>query len=138
PRRAPPPQGLTVPCCVQAARGAAGSWRRRRRSRHLRAPGKALAPLAPRPRFAAPRPLRTCLAAATVTNRPHPAARDTSGARHRDRSATQRPRLKSGAMADLYAAYPNLELDRPAPHVLRLTLRTPGRLNAVGSAMHGE
>src|SRR5436190_6240767 len=41
-------------------------------------------------------------------------------------------------MADPYAAYPNLELDRPAPHVLRLTLRAPGRLNAVGSAMHGE
>src|SRR3954465_12346563 len=41
-------------------------------------------------------------------------------------------------MADPYAAHPNLELDRPAPHVLRLTLRTPGRLNAVGDAMHGE
>jgi enoyl-CoA hydratase/carnithine racemase len=41
-------------------------------------------------------------------------------------------------MADAYAAYPNLELDRPAPNVLRLTLRTPGRLNAVGDAMHGE
>jgi enoyl-CoA hydratase len=41
-------------------------------------------------------------------------------------------------MGDLYAAYPSLELDRPAPHVLRLTLRTPGRLNAIGAAMHGE
>ena len=41
-------------------------------------------------------------------------------------------------MADLYAAYPNLELDRPAPGVLRLTLRAPGRLNAVSGAMHGE
>jgi enoyl-CoA hydratase len=41
-------------------------------------------------------------------------------------------------MADPYAAYPNLEFDRPAPQVLRITLRTPGRLNAVGSAMHGE
>jgi enoyl-CoA hydratase len=41
-------------------------------------------------------------------------------------------------MPDPYAAYPSLDLDRPAPHVLRLTLRTPGRLNAVGSAMHGE
>jgi enoyl-CoA hydratase len=39
---------------------------------------------------------------------------------------------------DAYASFPSLELDRPAPHVLRLTLRTPGRLNAVGSAMHGE
>jgi len=37
-----------------------------------------------------------------------------------------------------YEAYPSLELDRPAEHVLRLTLRTPGRLNAVGAAMHGE
>jgi enoyl-CoA hydratase len=41
-------------------------------------------------------------------------------------------------MADPYAAYPSLELDRPAAHVLRLTFRTPGRLNAVGGAMHGE
>jgi len=41
-------------------------------------------------------------------------------------------------MTDLYAAYPNLELDRPAPGVLRLTLRAPGRLNAVSGAMHGE
>jgi len=39
---------------------------------------------------------------------------------------------------DLYAAYPSLELDRPAPHVLRLTLRKPGRLNAVDAATHGE
>jgi enoyl-CoA hydratase len=39
---------------------------------------------------------------------------------------------------DAYASFPSLELDRPAAHVLRLTLRTPGRLNAVGSAMHGE
>jgi enoyl-CoA hydratase len=39
---------------------------------------------------------------------------------------------------DAYASFPSLEFDRPAPHVLRLTLRTPGRLNAVGSAMHRE
>jgi enoyl-CoA hydratase len=39
---------------------------------------------------------------------------------------------------DVYASFPSLELDRPAAHVLRLTLRTPGRLNAVGAAMHGE
>jgi enoyl-CoA hydratase len=38
----------------------------------------------------------------------------------------------------LYAAYPSLELDRPAPHVLRLTLRNAGRLNAVDAATHGE
>jgi enoyl-CoA hydratase len=41
-------------------------------------------------------------------------------------------------MTDPYASYPSLELDRPAPHVLRLTLRAAGRLNAVSAAMHGE
>ena len=41
-------------------------------------------------------------------------------------------------MGDLYAAYPSLELDRPAAHVLRLTLRAPGRLNAVSGTMHRE
>jgi enoyl-CoA hydratase len=41
-------------------------------------------------------------------------------------------------MSDPYAAYPNLELDRPASGVLRLTLRAAGRLNAVSGAMHGE
>jgi enoyl-CoA hydratase len=40
--------------------------------------------------------------------------------------------------ADAYAAFPSLELDRPAPGVLRLTLRAAGKLNAVGAAMHGE
>ena len=39
---------------------------------------------------------------------------------------------------DPYAAYPSLEFDRPAPHVLRLTLRAAGKLNAVSGAMHGE
>ena len=39
---------------------------------------------------------------------------------------------------DPYAAYPSLELDRPAEHVLRLTLRAPGRLNAVSGSMHRE
>jgi enoyl-CoA hydratase len=38
----------------------------------------------------------------------------------------------------VYEAFPSLELDRPAPGVLRLTLRAPGKLNAVGAAMHGE
>jgi len=37
-----------------------------------------------------------------------------------------------------YSAFPSLELDRPAAHVLRLTLRAPGRLNAVSGAMHTE
>jgi enoyl-CoA hydratase len=41
-------------------------------------------------------------------------------------------------MEGLYAAYPSLELDRPATHVLRLTLRAPGRLNAVSGTMHRE
>jgi enoyl-CoA hydratase len=39
---------------------------------------------------------------------------------------------------DPYAAFPSLEFDRPAPGVLRLTLRAAGKLNAVGSAMHRE
>ena len=39
---------------------------------------------------------------------------------------------------DGYDAFPSLELDRPAEHVLRLTLRAPGRLNAVSGGMHRE
>ena len=39
---------------------------------------------------------------------------------------------------DPYARFGSLELDRPADGVLRITLRTPGRLNAVGAAMHRE
>jgi enoyl-CoA hydratase len=38
----------------------------------------------------------------------------------------------------VYAAFPSLELDRPAEHVLRLTLRAPGKLNAVSGDMHRE
>jgi enoyl-CoA hydratase len=41
-------------------------------------------------------------------------------------------------MNDPYDAYPSLELDRPAAHVLRLTLRARGRLNAVSGTMHRE
>jgi enoyl-CoA hydratase len=37
-----------------------------------------------------------------------------------------------------YDAFPSLELDRPASHVLRLTLRAEGRLNAVSGTMHRE
>jgi enoyl-CoA hydratase len=37
-----------------------------------------------------------------------------------------------------YDAFPSLELDRPAPHVLRLTLRAAGKLNAVSGDMHRE
>jgi enoyl-CoA hydratase len=39
---------------------------------------------------------------------------------------------------DPYAAFPSLEFDRPAAHVLRLTLRAAGKLNAVSSTMHRE
>jgi enoyl-CoA hydratase/carnithine racemase len=39
---------------------------------------------------------------------------------------------------DGYDAFPNLELDRPAEYVLRLTLRAPGRLNAVSGDVHRE
>jgi enoyl-CoA hydratase len=38
----------------------------------------------------------------------------------------------------VYDAFPSLEFDNPAPHVLRLTLRAEGRLNAVSGTMHGE
>jgi len=38
----------------------------------------------------------------------------------------------------VYEAFPSLELDTPAPHVLRLTLRAEGRLNAVSATMHRE
>ncbi len=41
-------------------------------------------------------------------------------------------------MADPYDAFPSLELDRPAPHVLRITLRKAGRLNAVDADAHRE
>ncbi len=41
-------------------------------------------------------------------------------------------------MEERYSAFPSLELDRPAAHVLRLTLRAPGRLNAVSGTMHRE
>jgi enoyl-CoA hydratase/carnithine racemase len=39
---------------------------------------------------------------------------------------------------DPYAAFGSLELDRPAEHVLRLTLRKEGRLNAVDARTHAE
>ena len=46
--------------------------------------------------------------------------------------------LQSREMEERYSAFPSLELDRPAAHVLRLTLRAPGRLNAVSGTMHRE
>jgi enoyl-CoA hydratase len=39
---------------------------------------------------------------------------------------------------DEYTSFPSLELDRPTPHVLRLTLRAAGKLNAVSGDMHRE
>ena len=41
-------------------------------------------------------------------------------------------------MADPYAAYPSLDVDRPGDGILRITLRAPGRLNAVDADMHRE
>jgi enoyl-CoA hydratase len=41
-------------------------------------------------------------------------------------------------MADVYAAYPNLDFDRPVDGVLQITLSAPGRLNAVSGDMHRE
>ncbi|HKI93173.1 MAG TPA: enoyl-CoA hydratase/isomerase family protein [Gaiellaceae bacterium] len=44
-------------------------------------------------------------------------------------------------MPDAYpyeTRFPSLEFDRPVDGILRLTLRAPGRLNAVDAAMHGE
>ena len=38
----------------------------------------------------------------------------------------------------MYEAFPSLEFDMPASHVLRLTLRASGRLNAVSATMHRE
>jgi len=37
---------------------------------------------------------------------------------------------------DRYAGFAPLLFDRPAPHVLRVTMSTPGRLNAAGPDMH--
>jgi enoyl-CoA hydratase len=41
-------------------------------------------------------------------------------------------------MLDRYAQFTSLEFDRPEERILRITLRTPGRLNAVGHEMHGQ
>jgi enoyl-CoA hydratase len=38
----------------------------------------------------------------------------------------------------VYEAFPSLEFDSPAAHVLRLTLRASGKLNAVSGTMHRE
>jgi enoyl-CoA hydratase len=41
-------------------------------------------------------------------------------------------------MTDRYAAFDRLKFDRPAPHVLRLTLSNPGKANAVTPTMHRQ
>jgi enoyl-CoA hydratase len=38
----------------------------------------------------------------------------------------------------MYDRFASLEFDRPAKWVLRITLRTPGKLNAVGPRAHGD
>jgi len=40
--------------------------------------------------------------------------------------------------ASLGDQFPTLAFDSPGAHVLRLTLRSEGRLNAIGAQMHGE
>jgi 1,4-dihydroxy-2-naphthoyl-CoA synthase len=41
-------------------------------------------------------------------------------------------------VTDLYAEFTSLELDRPEAWILRITLRDPEKLNAVGDDAHGE
>jgi enoyl-CoA hydratase len=41
-------------------------------------------------------------------------------------------------MSDRYDAFASLQFERPADGVLRIVLRTPGRLNAVGREMHRD
>lgn len=41
-------------------------------------------------------------------------------------------------MSDRYDAYERLKFDRPGERILRITLDTPGRLNAVDAVMHEE
>src|SRR3954463_14299327 len=48
------------------------------------------------------------------------------------------PSSSPSRLRNVYEAFPSLELDTPAPHVLRLTLRAEGRLNAVSATMHRE
>ena len=41
-------------------------------------------------------------------------------------------------MSDRYAGYPSLRFERPEPHVLRLVMSAPGKLNAAGHEMHRD
>src|SRR5215211_5314529 len=49
-----------------------------------------------------------------------------------------RRRARGAPMPDRYAAYPSLELERPADGVLRVVMSAPGRLNAAGAEMHRD
>ena len=37
-----------------------------------------------------------------------------------------------------YAQFTCMQFDRPAPHVLRITLDRPDKLNAINRTLHGE
>jgi len=39
---------------------------------------------------------------------------------------------------DPYARFDSLRFERPEPHILRITMSAPGRLNAAGAAMHRD
>lgn len=41
-------------------------------------------------------------------------------------------------MTDVYGEFTSLEFDRPEERILRITLNTPGRLNAVGAEAHAQ
>jgi len=41
-------------------------------------------------------------------------------------------------MADQYAQFASLQCARPEPHILRITMSAPDRLNAAGAAMHRD
>src|SRR5204863_7825122 len=53
-------------------------------------------------------------------------------------SVAPRRRICLVAAYPYESEFPSLDLDRPETGILRLTLRTPGRLNAVSEAQHGE
>jgi enoyl-CoA hydratase/carnithine racemase len=53
-------------------------------------------------------------------------------------SASCRLAIGSAAVADAYGQFTSLELDRPQEWTLRITLSTPGKLNAVGHEAHGQ
>jgi enoyl-CoA hydratase len=52
--------------------------------------------------------------------------------------AAREPGPRRDVMTDRYAAYQRLQFDRPHPRVLRVTMSTPGRLNATDALMHAE